>query len=639
MKKEKFEQKLKKILSEKNVKVISFDVFDTILTRVVPSDLVVSLAAEKLSLYLSDFLGNEIAKEHILNSRAKFVEEIKEVELSEWMLSEWLDFFSNEYGLEPDIIKEFGVKSEIEAELSGLKSAKYLISVIELLKSKGFILIATSDMWLDSNQIKIILNHFGINFDYVFTSGEEKVSKAEGKLYKRIKNKINIKGNFLHIGDNLISDFINPKFYGYNSIWLPKKHPFLNFWIPKVFWKWGLKYSSDKVLISLLKSNKKNSVDKPVASTAYKNLGPMLTLFCFIQHFHIKQYNVKTAFFLARDGMLPYLVYKKMGVFFPDSADGHYIRVSRKSIALLYPDNLFMNVEFLPGKTGREYLGEWLSNFAISKELKNQILKKADLKENDKFTSDVRKRLKNELKFFKKEIEAEINILKTNIKDYLTQHVNGKEKLGNIALVDSGWAGTIQDCIDQVLGNDEKNVGLYLGVSAQGQAPSEKAIKIGILRDDYRNCKYHNILDSTAGAIRVWEIILREPEESVKGYKRNNNNIVEPVLDSKMTISMKDRELFDLISVQVLKKIEDSKTEIKIIKDFMNCFSQSDFEKAACFFSKKITIFPDRNFARKIIDLDFDEGSADGKKTSIGVKGLFKGMTWYSGIYSSIVKY
>ena len=72
--------------------------------------------------------------------------------------------------------------------------------------------------------IKILNNAEIKNFDYLFVSNDVKLNKHNGKIYKYILNKLNIKPNqIIHIGDSKRGDYLMPKVHRIKSVLIPKK--------------------------------------------------------------------------------------------------------------------------------------------------------------------------------------------------------------------------------------------------------------------------------------------------------------------------------------------------------------------------------------------------------------------------------
>ena len=624
-------------LQKNDIKIVSFDIFDTLLHRIVPSEYVTCYSSEKLSQSIAENTALSISINYIFQSRCEFEKKKKQSKNKEWELQDWLFWAGEKLDIDLELFVKMGKQAEVEAEISSLKLLEGAHSFISELKEANYRVIAVSDMWLNSIELGKILNFFGISFDAVYTSGELKVSKKEGHIFKRIEKNFNFPSNdFLHIGDNLFSDFIRPRIAGWHSIWFPKSHPFLPFWVPKPFWKGPLSYQPYKVITQLLiKKNVKHISDDPLYNIGYNYLAPVLIIFSLIQYKYFKKHKIKSVFYLARDAKLPFEIYKQIFSLMPDSPEIHYTRLSRKSVYLLYPNNPLLNVNPVPGKVGRKNIGEWISNFVIDDGLKNEILQKAGESQESKFSDSVRKNIYEACKFFKDEIEIEREKQKKLIKKYLSDLI-GSDEFKRISIVDSGWAGTIQDCLANILDDTDLICGVYLGVSKQGYKPCRRSLKFGILRDDNNIRSYHNPLYSTAGVIRVWETLLREPIGMVIRLKKIETGKILPELGNSNLIGENEKKNHEILLKSILQRVNDSSKQIHLLIEFLNSWSLSDLEKAAVFFSNKICIYPEKIFAKLLLDMNNDEGSAGGKKSSIGIQGIKDGIAWYPGIFTSL---
>ena len=99
-------------------------------------------------------------------------------------------------------------------------------------------------------------------------------------------------------------------------------------------------------------------------------------------------------------------------------------------------------------------------------------------------------------------------------------------------------------------------------------------------------------------------------------------------------IGSQEKRMYCNVRDGVMKRIDDSQKEIKVLIDFLHVWSVEDIEKAAYRFSRYITIIPFRNVAAAIIGRKFEEGAAGGSSSSLGIEGIRSGTAWYPGIIS-----
>ncbi len=616
------------------IKVVSFDVYDTILMRMIPSEDVTPLAAKKLSESVYEKTSVHISTEDILKSRADFKFR-KEKAKRDWTVSQWLKKLGHEKDFNSELLHSLGRKAEIDAEAQSLRIANGVIKMINTIKKYGHKVIATSDTWLDKEWLIDLLKYFGLEFDAVFSSGSIKASKERGIIFKKIENIFNLKPeNFLHIGDNLETDFIRARLAGWKAAWTPRIHHSLPVWIPKPLQKGPLTIKPFKEIINILKIAPARQDTSIYFQLAYNYLSPLLIIFSLVQWRRFREQKIEAVFYIARDAKIMFEVYNILSDYLPGSCPRYYIRLSRRAIALSHPDNLLQNVIPLPGKMGKKTVGEWLSNFTINPALSNKILNYAGLTEKSKFTEFERKGLRKACKRFQTDINDNQIDQISMIQDYFKQ-CTGEPFPKRIGIVDSGWACTIQDILNRALVKSELISGMYFGVSHQGHSPDTRSLKYGLLRDDYRNLRYHNPIESSAGVVRLWDTLLREPAGTVVRLERKENNRVEPNLEKLHVIGNIEKSASKEIIKGVRQGTLDRIQWVCLLAELIGNRPEKDFEMAATDISEMITTRPSRKIAKAFLGLGFDEGTAAGSKGSLGLEGTKNGVAWYPGILSA----
>lgn len=177
--------------------VISFDLFDTLILRIVeqPTDVFSYIEAKYGFPHFSDLRIKAEKKARMLSNTGETnLREIYEV-----------------LAMGTDINLETWMEREIEAELLMCKANPYFAEIVKELKRRNIRMIVVSDMYLEYPTILRLLTNCGYCcFDKVFVSNEYGFSKGDGKLYDIIKEYC---GNqkIIHIGDNLESDFVNAR--------------------------------------------------------------------------------------------------------------------------------------------------------------------------------------------------------------------------------------------------------------------------------------------------------------------------------------------------------------------------------------------------------------------------------------------
>ena len=205
---------LKKLI--KRYKVISFDIFDTLIERNVdnPSD-IFSLTGEKI-------LGKDKAK-RFCEDRIKAEKNAREFNCTlEVTIDEIYEQLDKNYLQFVEKLKQ----SEIELELEKCHAKKNMVSVFSYAVSLGKPIYLISDMYLPKTVIEHILNKCGIDgYSKLYVSNEYGKNKLTGMLFQMVisENKLE-KKNVLHIGDSVKEDFIGAHKAGINSFLISRKN-------------------------------------------------------------------------------------------------------------------------------------------------------------------------------------------------------------------------------------------------------------------------------------------------------------------------------------------------------------------------------------------------------------------------------
>ena len=193
---------IKNIISSDEIKIISFDIFDTLLVRpsVKPKDIFYLLNGVQIGGQNINFAKLRMNAEEALNDSYATIEQIWD------SIGENNKVFSNE-----DIKLLMCKELELEKQMLTVRNDVY--EVYKYAVSLGKRIIATSDMYIPSNILKDILTSKGYNnIKEVYVSCEAKKRKDEGKLFEYVieKEKIVDPSSMVHIGDNFYSDYKIP---------------------------------------------------------------------------------------------------------------------------------------------------------------------------------------------------------------------------------------------------------------------------------------------------------------------------------------------------------------------------------------------------------------------------------------------
>lgn len=218
-------EKLKEIINQSETKVVSFDIFDTLVWRPFwdPTDLfyLVGIYANQLlnAGDLLDFRDIRITAE----KRAREVGRIQHPAWEEITLDDIYDIIQEYLGL-TDAQRNSIRDKEIELELKYCNSRAYAKEIFDLCKVLGKKVIITSDMYLPKDIIENILANCGYQgYEKLYLSSDVKLGKWSGKLFQFICKDLSISPDtILHIGDDQGSDVTMAHKQGLQSMHFPK---------------------------------------------------------------------------------------------------------------------------------------------------------------------------------------------------------------------------------------------------------------------------------------------------------------------------------------------------------------------------------------------------------------------------------
>lgn len=123
-----------------------------------------------------------------------------------------------------DYVEEF-VDRELNFEAGCLKPNPFWLSYIERHKSSGGRVILVTDMYLHKREVEILLGRLNVDcnlFDHIESSADTKISKSSGHIFEHIEMKLNKdRSDFVHVGDSLKGDYLQARRRGWRAMHLP----------------------------------------------------------------------------------------------------------------------------------------------------------------------------------------------------------------------------------------------------------------------------------------------------------------------------------------------------------------------------------------------------------------------------------
>ncbi len=383
------------------IKVISFDVYDTLINRIIPPKKIYKIIGDRLNVNNFPELRLEAEKKANLETKGLFtIEDIYK----------YLDI--------NDDLKESALKLEVELEIQNTTVNKVGYNLYLKYKD-NYQIVCFSDMYLHKETISKILKKNGYDIGTVFVSCDIKASKRNRKGYDVISKLLSIKKrNICHIGDSIRSDYLNARLSGLKTKYLGKNN----------------------------KDNYANKLDNKdyLNYIGYNYFGPAFYEFCV----YINQKD--NLLFVSREGDL---ICKFFNTLF--DKNGKIIYLSRRSVQSGIISKLIENDQFelafdLASVKLNETVEEFIRRIGLNSKYFEKDMLKLSVKDNkDKLLDIVNINKANIIVDTKDNLEIFDKYIKENISP-------------NSVLVDIGWNGSMQNLLNVYLENYDLK-GIYLG--------------------------------------------------------------------------------------------------------------------------------------------------------------------------------
>ncbi len=480
--------------SLKDVKVVSFDVFDTLLYRYVfkPTDIFILAQLEARYKYKikvpEDLFLKRIQAEQ--KAREFYIKKDRE----DITLDEIYEFLPLLYpGFSP---RQIGVLKNIELRLESKFNTAHPIGKMffDTALRLGKRVIVTSDMYLPASAIARLLKKAGYNsLVRIRVSSEIKKGKYTGNLYKKLLREEKISPHqLLHVGDNLVSDVAVPSRLGIRTLYLPQVKNIL----PKAFpslleWKkslegvgyplesyivksiiWGIIARS--LLTGMLQPEKDIQKTGRVVANLY-TFPPLVDYTLWIMKtLRERKIPPRTSLiaFLSRDNYLMSRLYDALKELreFNKLPVGKYVYSSRR--LYIFPSSLlsrqtdeaiFYIATGKPGTTVKNILDR------LSVKIPSSLIKKSLARAGLSYKSDVFENFQKVIYFvysllpyLTKEAKREFYVLSSYFRKKL------KKTLKNVVVSDLGWSGSmivnLARLLRKIYKRKIKPIGFMLGV-------------------------------------------------------------------------------------------------------------------------------------------------------------------------------
>ncbi len=380
----------------------------------------------------------------------------------------------------PDIYKNFNdadINCEIDTELKFCVAQPEVLAFYTDLVSKGKKIYFVSDMYLSRETVEGILRRNGFTrFEDVFVSSEDDLIKGDGSRFTWLKAALpDSVGSAIHIGDNHVSDWVQPRQHGYDAFQYKESIEFYrhdSFLFSKSSYLIDQNSLGISFNLGMFKHWKSGFLDKEPGywrQFGFFYGGALVAAFSgFIQN-RISQAKLSTSrvFFLARDGDI---MSKVSQLLYPEY-EAVYLLASRRCMS-------FPSLDTLHSIDGGNTLKLFTTPIGVT--CANDLMERFgydDLHDLRSAFNDLDSQglLHSESAIWKCVVDNEDSIL-TKAKaerDTLLLYLDAMHFFDDqdIVIADVGWGGSIQNALVKLLGlsgrNDQKLHGMYLGVADQ----------------------------------------------------------------------------------------------------------------------------------------------------------------------------
>ena len=478
-----------------NVKVVSFDLFDTLAIRNISSfESVLKLVDARFreqGVNIPDFVTKRLKAEKMLsfNNAPRLVEIYSKV-LKD---SDGVSFSANELA-----------SIEFEVDKNLIEARRDVVDLLNNLVKQNKQVYITSDSYYAKEQISQILKRIDVaSVTDVLVSCEYGTSKT-GTLFEKLKD-VSGEVDILHVGDDIVADIESAKRHGINAFQIYSAAELLEL-------VGGLKLSenehslSDQIKVGMFVANLFNSPfqfeddEKRIHAEDAKDVGylfcaPMIMDFTKWFEEESKEAGNTNRWLCARDGYL----LKRLYEFMYPSQKAEYFYTSRISAIRAGVESI-ADIEYVDGM---KFSGECEENLKVRFGISADVLDTADIDNGQEGLLKYSKAILDNLKS-KKENNLKY-IDKLDVED------------GSISLFDFVAKGTCQMYIQRLTKNPIK--GLYF-LQLEPEFMKDKNLDIKPFYTDME-CDSSAIFDN----YYILETLLTSPEASVDEFDEEGNPV------------------------------------------------------------------------------------------------------------------
>lgn len=454
---------------------VSFDVFDTLITRMVnkPSDIFNIVEKRYNDMHperkIYGFLKDRTEAERKIS---------KSVPTINCIYAEMRNKYS-----ETTLTELMNIELEVEYEMCvPLLDMK---EVYDYCLEKRKHIIAISDMYLNHEQLKRILDKCGYtHFDNIIISCETGYEKNTGNLFRELKGK-----NAVHIGDSWKADYLGAVKGMVKPIHISR-------------------YPRGNEMTNIRKISQYLNNGNYFENLGSSIIAPLLIAFSYWLDKELEQANISKVYFLSREGKIMKEVFDMM---LGSKYETRDLYISRRVLTVACYCMLQI-----------DSLGEMLDYFRIKKNSTvKDVIEYLELELDSVLAPyagiNIYKLIDNENIYS----DLDDQLMKMSQREAILAKAYFEQELlkGSIAIVDIGWKGTMQKCLCQFIENTYKDPttnikGYYIALMQQNND------MYSFITDKFT--AFSSIIDNPL----LIENLLQWPEGSTIGYARDNGEII-----------------------------------------------------------------------------------------------------------------
>ena len=495
----------------KDISVVSFDVFDTLLKRDVagPEDVFV-VVEQKLkdsrTFDIDGFAALRIKAERL--ARQEHIE--REITLAEIYVHIPVD------DVQKSQLMQMECQTEIELSVPNIPMKHIYDYCVSQKKSVYFI----SDMYLPADVIQQMLEKSGYIQGKLFVSSESGMTKRNGRLFQLVQQTESLEfHDWVHIGDSISSDFIAPKRLGLRSLLIDREIRHNKYYDRKL-----RKKNDGYAQLNHFIDTRIGRYTDPYEQIGYAVLGPMLYGFaCWLEREIPRD---ETIVFLAREGAL----LKKAFELISDRPSV-YLRISRRAANMAHLKHMCSAQEVVESNIRMTSVVCTQGNFARKYGLSDDEIRK--IFQNENLAEDTIIRNSESMINLLNAIWPTVRKKGVNQYNLLQRYLEQLHCTEKCAVVDVGWFGTIQASLSaanfRIAGQKIQWSGFYMGVMPKKGKSLYKTIKRhGYLFEE--GCP-QRIYESVSNSAAFFELLFLSTNGSTAAYIQGERGEIIPVLE------------------------------------------------------------------------------------------------------------